>query len=169
MTSDKGSRWDIFAGACESISCISPVMTTAIGGTVGLNKVLHVTWHISYCSYLLRKCKLLYLQQHSPRFGFYLTVSLSWHRSCFSLARFMIALIARCLHLMARIFEWTNTCCGLFLPLLVNSPYWHDEFDKSSYRPGRQLKRMWQGSLSPLSSCSASFRSHLSPLWISYF
>lgn len=40
-------------------------------------------------------------------------------------------------------FERTNT---LFLQRLVfigpKSPYWHDEFDKSPYRPRRQLKLM---------------------------
>lgn len=113
-----------------------------------------------------------YLQIASSCIGFYLTITVRRRWCCFSSAQFMPALIGRPSRLMARIFERTNTCCAVSPNARrrgPNSPYWHDEFDKSSYRPGRQLKRMWQGSLSPLSSCSASFRSHLSPLWISYF
>ena len=112
------------------------------------------------------------LQQTRPCDGSYLTIAVGSGWSCFSFAQFMIALIVRRCRLMARIFQRTNTCCAASPPARrprPNSPCWHDEFDKSSYRPGRQLKSMWQGSLSPLSSCSASFRSHLSPLWISYF
>ena len=113
-----------------------------------------------------------YLQRTSSCIWFYLTITVRRRWCCFSSAQFMSALIGRPPRLMARIFERTNTCCAVSPNARrrrPNSPYWHDEFDKSSYRPGRQLKRMWQGSLSPLSSCSASFRSHLSPLWISYF
>lgn len=77
---------------------------------------------------------------------------------------------SNCELLMAHFFKRTSTCSLwriIFVGLIdltgtVN-------LINPLYRPGRQLKHMWQGSLSPLSSCSASFRNHLSPLWISYF
>lgn len=121
---------------------------------------------------LYRLSLSFYLERTGPCVGSYLSITVSWRWSCFSSSQFMTALIACPSRLMARIWDRTNTCCDVSPTARrhrPNSPYWHDEFDKSPYRPGRQLKRMWQGSLSPLSSCSASFRSHLSPLWISYF